>query len=83
MSKEKSYTAIVRVSLDIHVSGTWSEDTTMLQARKQALESAEQTLGNLIGEETNPSTQTAAARRVKAPKLMSIELAPTDGEVRS
>jgi hypothetical protein len=80
--RDKSYTAVVRVSLDIHVSGTWAEDTTMAQTRKQALEGAEQVLGNLIGEGTNPSTQTAAARRVHAPKLMSIELAPTDGEVR-
>jgi len=78
----KSYTAVVRVSLDIHVSGTWSKETTMDQTRRQALEAAEQVLGNLIGEDTIPGVQTAAARRVKAPKLMSIELAPTDGENR-
>jgi len=54
----------------------------MDQTRRQALEAAEQVLGNLIGEDTIPSVQTAAARRVKAPKLMSIELAPTDGENR-
>jgi hypothetical protein len=82
MSKDKSYTAVVRVSLDIHVSGTWSEDTTMAQTRKQALEGAEQVLGNLIGENTNPDTMLASARRVKQPRLMSIELAPTEGEVR-
>jgi hypothetical protein len=74
----KSFSAVVRVSLDIHVTGSWSEDTPMSQVRKQAIESAEQTLGNLIGEETNPGTQTAAARRVKSPTLMRVELSPGD-----
>jgi hypothetical protein len=81
MSSRK-FKAVVRVSLDIHVSGTWDEEATVSEVRKQALSGAEQVLGNLIGEETNPATRMMAARTVKKPQLLSIELAPQDGEVR-